>query len=160
MSLKKFLHRLWTGIKGIFDKIEDDLKRLVPVAIKVVEAIKTFDESIVSDVLTTLIPGEVDDKIMQKLREFLPKILLELNMVDSIIGITDPNEQLKAILARIKLSPKNSQDVFYHGIASLILSELSDGKFSWSDAVAVAEYYYKYEFQPGPAEHDPNTTES
>lgn len=147
MSLKKFLSNLWKGIKHIFDSIEDDLKKLVPIAIKVVEAIKTFDESIVSDVMTALIPGEVDDKIVQKLREFLPKVLLELNMIDAIAGITDPNEQLKAILARIKLSPKSSQDVFYHGVASLILSELSDGKFSWSDAVAVAEYYYKNEYK-------------
>lgn len=147
MSLKKFLHKLWSGIKNIFDSIEDDLKKLVPVAIKVVEAIKTFDESVIADVLTSLIPGEADDKIVAKLRQFLPKILLELNMVDSIVGISDPNEQLKAILLRIRLSPKSSQDVFYHGMASLILSELSDGKFSWSDAVAVAEYYYTHQYK-------------
>lgn len=145
MSLKKFLNNLWQGIKHLFDGIEHEIKVLIPIAINVVQAIKAFEDSAVSDVLTALIPGNLATDVQAKLREFLPKLLLELQMTEAIASITDPNEQLKAILAKIKLSSDDANNVFYHGLASLILQKLSDGKFSWSDAIAVAEFYYQNE---------------
>jgi hypothetical protein len=147
MSLKKFLAHLWQQIKHLWDGIEAETKKLVPIAIHIVQAIKTLEDTHLADVLTAIIPGDIDDHLNQKLREFLPKILLELNMVDAIANITDPNEQLIAIIGKIHLSPDAAKDVFYHGLASLIMQELSDGKFTWSDAIAVAEFYYTHEFK-------------
>ena len=100
------------------------------------------------DVITALIPGDIDDKINEKLRGFLPRLLLELQLVDSIANITDPNAQLQAILDKLKLSSDDAKNAFYHSLASLILQKLSDGKLSWSDAVAIAEYYYQNVTKP------------
>jgi hypothetical protein len=48
----------------------------------VTENIKNFTDSPVADVLTVLIPGDIDDKIKDWLRAKLPVILTELKLVD------------------------------------------------------------------------------
>lgn len=156
MSLRKFIHKLWLGIRKIFDGLEHELKILVPVAIKIVEGVKLVMNSPVDDVLGAIvksaIPGDADDKLIDKIRstvnQWIPKVLLELNMVQVVADMTDVNQQLQAILDKLKLSSDETRNVFYHGLGSLILEKLSDGKFSWSDAVAVSEYYYQHEFKP------------
>ena len=148
MSLKMFLHKLWDGIKHIFDGIEKEVKVLIPIAINIVQNIKFLEDTGVADLLTSIIPGNIDDKINAKLKDILPKLLLELQMTEAIANITDPNAQLRAILDKVKLSSNDAQNAFYHSLASLILEKLSDGKFSWSDAVAIAEYYYQNVTKP------------
>lgn len=143
MSLKNFLRHLWQSIKNLFDKVENEVKKDVVIAISVVQQIKTVVDSPVADVVTALIPGDVDDLIKEQLRQWLPKIILQLALVQSISNIEDENAQLQAILDKIKLSSDETKSAFYHSLASLILQKLSDGKLSWTDAVAISEYYYQ-----------------
>jgi hypothetical protein len=148
----KFLRKLWAAIANLFHKVEDEARIFVPIAIKVVEGLKAVIDSPVDDVLAAIIknaiPGDADDKLIDKItgtiNTWLPKVLLELNMIDAVVNVEDPNEQLKVILERLKLSSNESKNIFYHGIASLILEKLSDGKFDWTDATAVSEYYYQH----------------
>jgi hypothetical protein len=142
MSLKKFLQNLWSSIKHLFDNVEAEVKHLVPIATGVVQKVKEIIDSPVADVLTALIPGDADDKIKEMLRSFLPKLILELQMVEDISSIEDVNAQMQAILDKLKLSSDDTKNAFYHSLASLILQKLSDGKLSWSDSVAIAEFYY------------------
>lgn len=148
--MKKFLKKIWATIKLLYDSLVGNTKKYIPVAINIVEAIKSVMDTPVDDILAEIlkraIPGNADDVLIDKIRlvveKWLPKILLELKLVDSISLIEDPNEQLKAILAQLKLSSQETQNMLYHGLASLILEKLSDGELSWSDAVAISEYYY------------------
>jgi hypothetical protein len=143
MSLKNFLRHLWHSIKNLFDKVEAEVKKDVVVAITVVQQIKSVVDSPVADVITAMIPGELDDQIKQQLRVLLPKLILELTLVQSVANIEDENAQLQAILDKLKLSGDDAKNAFYHSLASLILQKLSDGKLSWTDAVAISEYYYQ-----------------
>lgn len=148
--MKKFLKKIWATIKLFYDSLVGNTRKYIPVAINIVEAIKSVMDTPVDDILAEIlkrvIPGNADDVLIDKIRsvveKWLPKILLELKLVDSISSIEDPNEQLKAILAQLKLSSQETQNMLYHGLASLILEKLSDGELSWSDAVAISEYYY------------------
>jgi len=143
--------RILRAIGSIFNGLRTEVKKLVPVAIAVVQGIKSVMDSPVDDVLLailkTAIPGDADDILIDKIKKvvetWVPKILLELRMVESIANIEDQNEQLKAILAELKLSSDETQNIVYHGLSSLILEKLSDGELSWSDSIAVGEYYYK-----------------
>lgn len=144
MSLKSFLNKLWKGIAKVFEGVRAEAKKSVHIAVLVVQGVKKVMDNPVTDVITAIIPGEADDKAKDVIRKWLPKILLELSMVEAVTGIEDPNEQLNAILAKIKLSSDETKNIFYHGLASLIVEKLSDGDFSWSDSVAVAEYYYSH----------------
>jgi hypothetical protein len=143
MSIKNFLSHLWQSIKTLFDKVEKEVKKDVVVAISVVQRVKAIVDSPVADVVTALIPGSADDKVKELLRSWLPKVIIELSLVESVANIEDQNAQLQAILDKLKLSSDETKNAFYHSLASLVLQKLSDGKLSWSDAVAIAEYYYQ-----------------
>ncbi len=149
--MKKLLQKIWGGIRKIFNRIKHETKELVPVAVKIVQGVKNVMDSPVDDILlsiiTAAIPGDGDDKLVAKIKgvveTWVPKLLLELRLVEGIANISDPNEQLKAILAQLKLSSNETKNVIYHGLASLVLEKLSDGELSWSDSVAISEYYYR-----------------
>lgn len=147
----KALKKLWSWVERVFNKLNAKTKELVPVAINVVQAIKDFELSGSADfiefVVTKSIPGEADDKAVKVgreiIRKWLPKILIELQLVEVAAGTNDINEKLQLILKRLKLSSDETQNIVYHGIASLIIEKLSDGDLSWSDSIAISEYYYK-----------------
>lgn len=139
----RFLQTLWNGIKRLFEKANEGVKTLLPVVTELLNNAKLITDSHIGDVLTAIIPGDADDKIVAGIRKFLPKALEGLNLAKEISDIEDPNERLKAILAKINVAPDDTKKVFYHGLASLMVEKLSDGVFSWADATAVAEYYYQ-----------------
>jgi len=143
--------RILRAIASIFNGLSGELKKLIPIAISVVQAVKTVMDGPVDDIILSIIkssiPGDADDKLIDKItatiKEWLPKILLELRLGESIVGIQDPNEQLKAILNQLKLSSDETKNIVYHGLATLIIEKLADGKISWSDSIVISEYYYK-----------------
>lgn len=157
--MKKLLKKIWNFIKNIFNKLDEEVKELVPVAIKIVEGLKKVMNSgtddVVAEILKYVIPGTADDIIIDKAKAFiekeLPGVLLDLKLVNSIANIEDPNEKLKAVLAQFKLSSNDTKNIVYHGLAALAIEKLSDGKLSWSDAVALSEYYYKNVMKNAPA---------
>lgn len=156
MKLKEWIKKVWEYIKKFYSQLVDKTKQYVPIAINVVEGVKMVMDSPVDDIVLSVvkfaIKGQADDIIIDKVKavveEWVPKVLLELQIVDSIANITDPNEQLKAVLARIKMSSDETQNMVYHGLASIILEKLSDGKLSWSDSVAISEYYFNNIYKP------------
>ena len=149
--MKQLLKRIWNAVKNVYAKIVDETRQMVPVAINVIEAVKEVMDTPVDDILAFVIkksiPGTADDVLIDKIssviKEWLPKILIELKVVQSIANIDDPNKQLQAIFDELKLSSDETKAIIYHGLATLILEKLSDGKLSWSDAGAIAEYYYQ-----------------
>ena len=150
MKLKVILAQIWAFLSGLFKKFDKFIDQFAPIAIKVVDAIKTVNESTTGDIIETIlaavIPGNADDKairvIRAKLKEILPKLLLQLNITQSIAAIENPNEQLKAIINAINMSPDEVKNMYYHVFSTKILEALSDGKLTWSESVHIAEYYY------------------
>ena len=149
--MKKLITKIWDAVKGLYDDLRGKTREVVPVAIKIVEGVKSAMETPVDDIVLhivkTAIPGEADDIIIDKVKSFVeewvPKVLANLNLIDSISGIESRPEQLKAILEQFRLSPDEVKNIAYHGLASLAIEKLSDGKLSWSDSVALSEYYFK-----------------
>ena len=151
INMKKFLKRIWEYIKDLYEGLIRTTKKYVPLAIKIVDSIKKVMDSPVDDIIlgiiSNTIPGETDDKLIAKVKavveEWVPKILLELKIVESISNIEGTNAQLQAILDELKKLSPETQAIVWHGLASLILEKLSDGELSWADSVAIAEYYYQ-----------------
>lgn len=150
MKLKTLLATIWAFVANLWKKIDQYVGLITPIAIRVVDALKSINESFTGDIIEMLIskaiPGTADDllirRIRVKLKTILPKILLQLNMAESIAGITDPNEQLKAIILKINMSSDEAKNAYYHSLSVMILQRLADGKLSWSESVQIAEYYY------------------
>lgn len=148
--MKKLWRKVLAFIKRLYSKIVDETKIYIPVAINVVEVLKSILDSPVDDVILTVLgtvapnlPVNKIDAIKDKIQAELPKILTELNLINSIANIEDTNEQLKAILAELKVCAEDIKAEKYHTIASKLLVILSDNKISWSEAVVFTEWYYQ-----------------
>jgi len=152
MSLKSFLSKILNFIAKAWKSASAEVKKLTPIAIEIVNSIKAVNESTTGDVLeliiTKAIPSNADDIFIRKLREklkySLPNVILALDLTKEITGIEDQNEQLKRVLSLINLSTNEAKNVYYHGLATLIIESLADGKLTWSESVQIAEYFYEY----------------
>jgi hypothetical protein len=154
--MKKFLKKIWDGVKNIYHKLIGGTQKYVPIAINIVEAVKSVMATPVDDILAEIIkksiPGGADDVLIDNIKntveKYIPLILIELQATEIISNIEDPKEQLKAIFDRIKVSSNETQNILWHGLASLLIEKLSDGRISWSDAVALSEYYFTNLYKP------------
>ena len=150
MNLKVLLAQIMAFISRLWKKANDEVKQITPIAVGAVNVLKSINESTTGDiielVLSTIIPGKADDVLIkvirEKLKKVLPKIIMNLNIVNSISKIQDPNEQLKAIVLAINMSDDDTKNVYYHSLCVLILQSLADGKLTWSESIQIAEYYY------------------
>ena len=143
LEIKLFVLKIW-------DKADELVDLIAPVAINVVEQIKQVNESTAGDVIELIaskaIKGTADDIIIHQLREKLktelPKVLEIMQTALNIAKVDDANLQVKQIIAAINLSPDEVKNMYYHTFAVLILEKISDGKLTWSESVMIAEYYY------------------
>lgn len=71
---EKFANRTW-------GKVPEDIREKVSIAVHIVNNIKKFVDSPVADFITSIIPGEIDDKIKVYLRTVLPIILEKYKVV-------------------------------------------------------------------------------
>lgn len=150
MKLKIIFATIWAFVTNLWKKADQLVEKVTPIAIKVVNELKKINESTTGDIIdmivSAVIPGTNDDKIIDlirlKLKEILPKVLLQLNLAQSIADIKDPNEQLKAILTAINMSPDQTKNAYYHTFCVMIIESLADGKLTWSESVHISEYYY------------------
>lgn len=149
-KFKNILAVIWAFVAQLWSKADELVEKVTPIAINVVNALKKVNEGTTGDIIETIlslaIPGKADDAIIkvirERLKEILPKVLLQLNLAQSIADIKDPNEQLKAILTAINLSSDETKNAYYHVLCTMILKALADGKLTWSESVQIAEYYY------------------
>jgi len=147
MSLKSFLTKIWSQIKALFDGIPSELKTAIHIGVEVTENIKTFVDSPAADILTAIIPGDIDDEVKGWLRAKLPTILTELKLADSCGQLTDPAEITKCAVSVLQGLDKNIQDAFLHSLSVLVAQVAADGKLTWSDGVYILQWYYEHEFK-------------
>lgn len=144
--------RFFKWLKKLFTKVKEEVRPLIPIAVKIVEGIKTAVDSevvdVVTHILTTAIPGDADDKLVKKItnvvEKVVPQLLLQLKLVESIMDIDDINEQLKAIVRELKLSSDEVKSAAYSGLALLILESLADNKLTLAESVEIAKYYKEH----------------
>jgi hypothetical protein len=148
MSLTSFLANIWAGIKNVFDGLEGDLKDAVSIGVVVTDNLKNFVDSPAADVLTAIIPGDLDDDIKDWLRKALPNIVTELKLVDSTLGLTDPNAITAAAIKVLQGLDGDIKSAFLHNLSILIAQVAANGKLTWSDAVYILQWYYEHEYQP------------
>ncbi len=154
--MKKLLQRIWAFIEGLFSKLEKEVEKLVPVATNIVQGVKKVVESGTTDtileVIKFTIPGNTDDKIIDKAmeiaKEYIPKIAKQLGIIDAITEIEDVNEQMIAVVNALKDANDETKSDYWHEIAAFILRALADGKITLGEAGAIVEYHYQNYVRP------------
>jgi hypothetical protein len=134
----------WIRGMHLFDKISPELKTAIHIGVIVVEKIKQFIETPLADVVTAIIPGEIDDTVKNLLREYLPRLFVELRLADSCVDLTDPNEIVACALKTLQQIEGDFKNAFLHDISILVAQVAADGKLDWMDGVYLTEYYYQH----------------
>ena len=147
MSLKTFLQKILDQIKSLFNNIPNEIATALKIGITITENIKNFIDSPVADVLTAIIPGDIDDTIRDKLQLSLPVLLTELKLVESSLNLTQPNSIASAAIETIKTMDKNIKSGVLHQLSILVTQIVADGKLSWSDGVYLSQWYYEHKFK-------------
>lgn len=143
MSLKKWIHGLLAWAVNLFHSLEKEEKKLLPLLMAIVTNVKKFEDSGTGDVITKIIPGELDDKLYAKAKAATEKVFLALSFLMDAEKFTDPNEKYKYIISKIRLSGDIGRNISLHGFAAAVLEALSDGKISWNESIHIADIYFK-----------------
>ena len=143
----KWFEKLKAWIRKTFNKVNEQLKIIIPIGIEIVENMKKFVDSPTADVLTSIIPGTVDDQIADLLRKVLPKILLKLRDWKELQDITDEQERLRQIIIEIGTGAKGilskvERDAFKLEIASQTNAELAGISAAQSKIATLTAYHY------------------
>lgn len=129
---------------GLFNKFQKLILQYVHPAILVVEQLKNFVNSPVIPLLETIIPGNLDNIIIEDLKIILPKVLKYLGLFDGCVtATTTPDQFLQCVIPKIAAMTPQAQASVYHSIASALTVELTGKKISWSDAVMIVEKEYQ-----------------
>ena len=143
LKVKAFILNIWDRADGLVDVI-------APVAINVVEQIKTINESTTGDIIELIISkaikGQADDIIIhqlrEKLKEKLPEVIEIMRLAMNIASVEDKNLQAKMVMDAINMSPDAVKNAHYHAFCSLVIEKISDGNLTWGESVIIAQYYY------------------
>jgi|GEM_PF-1396790 len=154
--MKKFFRKIWSWIKKMWKKVNDIADEYVPIAVNVVEAVKKAIESKKFSVIVTIIEtftpkatDEIIDTIIALLKKYIPKISLQLQIIEAITDEEDPVKQIELIFQKIGEGITDEQwQKFCTGLAQEVLYTLakdSDGgsKITWAEAGTLIEYYYQ-----------------
>lgn len=144
--MKKVIQVIIAFVAKLIGQLPPILKKAVPIGITITDSIKNFDlkNPQVADILTAIIPGDLDDKIKAVLRASLPKIVVELRLVQATEGLTDPNEIMKAAITVLQQidSDYSIRPGFLNNLAIVISQVVADGKLDWNDAAYLIKYFF------------------
>ena len=149
-KIKALFQEIKLFVLKIWDKADELIDIVAPVAINVVEQIKTINESTTGDIIELIISraikGNADDlaikAIREQLRKRLPEVLEIMRLSMNIAKVDDANLQVKMILDAINMSPDAVKNAHYHAFCSLVIEKISDGNLTWGESVIIAQYYY------------------
>jgi hypothetical protein len=149
MSLKTIITKIWEEVEALFNGFPSEMKTAIHIGVVVTENIKSFVDSPAADMLTVLIPGDIDDEIKIWLRAKLPAILTGLKLADSCTGLTDPQQITTCAVKVLQGLDGDIKSAFLHNLSILVAQVASDGKLTWADGVTILEWYYQNKYKAG-----------
>ena len=118
--MKKFFNKIVLFLTGLFSNLDRWIHEHVQPAIDLVQNLKSFVDSPVADLITAIIPGNVDDSIKLLLSTSLQKALDSLQVVKIEDSNADLQTKLNALLEYIKTLSPTMQNGVYFKLASEI----------------------------------------
>jgi hypothetical protein len=145
MSLKSILQSIGNFVSGLWSKLEPELKIAIHIGVLVTDSLKSFIDSPAADILTAIIPGDVDDHIKNWLRAELPNILVLLKLSDD--GGKTPDEIVRTAIKTLKELDPSIKGNFLDGLAIAVAQVAADGKLTWDDGKYLLKWYYDNQYK-------------
>lgn len=76
-----FMNNYETWLKKLWNNIAEELKPDLITIVNIIERVKSYVDHPGVDLLTSVIPGDADDKMISWLRKALGEVLAELNLI-------------------------------------------------------------------------------
>ncbi len=122
-----FCTKMKGQIKSLLRDFDSYVDEHVDTALKITTAVKNLLSSPVADILTAIIPGDIDNTVRQQLITALGKAIDVLTIVDDCKQYTDVNAQLNCFIQQLQKRDPDLQDAILQKLASLLASQL-DGQ--------------------------------
>lgn len=144
-----WLEGAFTWVKNLLAGITAKQSAIAAIVVSVLKNIDTIVLNPGLDILTALIPGDIDNEIVSLLRTWIPKILAEVVGAETCLANEDLNAQLACIIEQIQTSGSDA-NVSYKNIKLLAvgsgLTQALTG-LDQSTATMANEAYYKTVFK-------------
>jgi hypothetical protein len=137
------MKKVFRWIARIFTSLKSLINRFVVPSVLVVEALQKWVDDPTADILTAIIPGQVDDHVKDLLRKYLPEVLFSLKLSTECVNTQDSKAVVECAAKLLqKMSNVERWDTA-HRIAVQLSYYLADGKLTWSEAVLFAEMVHR-----------------
>jgi hypothetical protein len=141
--MKNLFQQIFTWVKTTLGVVFDRFKTISVVAVNVTAKLKFIVESEVLDVAVDLIPGNLDNVILDKVRLVIPIVIKKLALVSGFVQDTDSNsEVVDKVISHLKELNPEGRKAFWVMLAAELNVALSDGKLSFSEAVILTQLTY------------------
>ncbi len=116
--MKKFFHKIISFLHVLFLNLDVWVHVHIQPSIEVVQKIKQFLDGGIGDLITHLIPGELDDKIRDWIVTHLPKAIDVMEISAAISNEQDLTRKLRLLIAYLKKQSPIVRAGYYLNLAS------------------------------------------
>jgi hypothetical protein len=139
--MSKFKPFAW--IKRAFGNAIDWIRPKAKDAIHIVNVIKSFVESDTAGVIVAFTPTRIDDALLAKMRQYLPKIAMQLQVTDMILDSGSPDQVIASLVEYLKKQNLDVRSMFYVQLAAKLTEAFADGQIDRSEALAITQMIYR-----------------
>jgi hypothetical protein len=122
-----FCQKMSRKIKRILGRFDQYADRHIDTALQITIGLKKALSSPVADIITELIPGNIDNIVKQHLLAAINTAVDLLTIADQCQGEKDINKKLQCFVAELQKRSPEHRDAVLQKLASLLACEL-DGK--------------------------------
>lgn len=136
------------GIRRLLKKIPPATKIAIHVGIIAVEALKKVINNPLVDVFTEMTKSGIDDAVVAKAREWLPKVLLEMKLADKCMGLTVKEDIIKCAAEVIGQLAGDYQSQKFDDLGEAFTVAASDGVLTWQEIAGLVKIVFDHEYKP------------
>jgi len=140
-----FCSKVGGKIRSWFKRLDEYLLNNTKTAITAVSRFKVIIDSPVVDILTTMIPGSLDDKIKEALRKAVNLSIDRLIVLSGCNDLVTTQDKLLCYANFLSGLPKEVRDAQLFKFASLITKELDESRFDQKEYDLVTQSVYTTE---------------
>lgn len=141
--MKSVLRKIGLFLKGLIGDLFELFRNHAETAVAVTGRLKLIVESPIADFVTDLIPSDVDNRILSRLRIIVPKVAQQVAITYGILDANDKNsDAVKAIVSHLREVNPSARASFWITFAGELNIALSDGKLTLAEAVSLSQLVY------------------
>lgn len=122
-----FCTKMKNQLRNLLKEFDGYIDAHIDTALHITTEIKNILSSPVADIVTSIIPGNMDDTIRTQLLPALDKAIQVLSVADACKQYTDINDKLKCFVQQLQQKDPQLQDALLQKLASLVAGHL-DGQ--------------------------------